>query len=133
MTPIILLAVALSAAMCVLAFALATHALPFMLGLAAFRLAHACGAGVIVAGIVAIVAATLSFALFVYLREVLRNQTAQLVVVVIYAAPAAVAGYAIMHGLIGAALLSEPLKQLFCLASGAFVAIAAMRRLRATK
>lgn len=136
MTPIILFAVALSAAMCVLAFVLATHALPFMFGLAAFHLAHACGAGVIVAGIVASTAAILSFASFasfVYLREVLRSQSAKLVVTVVYAAPAALAGYALTHGLIGAASLSEPLKQLFCFASGAFVAIAAMLRLSATK
>ncbi|OJV02297.1 MAG: hypothetical protein BGO06_08730 [Shinella sp. 65-6] len=136
MTPIILFAVALSAAMCVLAFVLAAHALPFMFGLAAFHLAHACGAGVIVAGIVASTAAILSFASFasfVYLREVLRSQSAKLVVTVVYAAPAALAGYALTHGLIGAASLSEPLKQLFCFASGAFVAIAAMLRLSATK
>ncbi|OOO17799.1 hypothetical protein EFR00_28720 [Rhizobium sophoriradicis] len=129
MTPIILLAVTLSVAMCVLAFALATHALPFMLGLAAFRLAHACGAGVIVAGIVAIVAATLSFALFVYLWEVLRNQTARLVVAVVYAVPAAVAGYALMHGAVGAASVSEPTRQFFCLACGAVVGFSAAARL----
>lgn len=128
MTPIIVLAVALSAATCVLAFALATYALPFMFGLAAFHLAHACGAGMIVAGVVAITAAILSFAFFVYLREVLRSQSARLVFTVVYAAPAAVAGYALMHGVTGAALLSEPLRQLFCVASGAFVATAAMLR-----
>ncbi|MBX5137652.1 hypothetical protein HJB79_02350 [Rhizobium lentis] len=133
MTPIIVLAVALSAAMCVLAFALATHALPLMFGLAAFHLSHACGAGVIVAGIVAVTAAILSFALFVYLREVLRSQSAKLVFTIVYAAPAAVAGYALMHGVTSAAPFSEPLRQLFCVASGALIAIAAMLRLSATK
>lgn len=129
MTPIILLAVTLSVAMCALAFALATHALPFMLGLAAFRLAHACGAGVIVAGIVAIAAAILSFALFVHLRQSLRNPTAQLVVAIVYAAPAAVAGYALMHGVIGAAPVSETARHFLCLASGGFVGLSAALRL----
>ncbi|MCM5693395.1 hypothetical protein M8037_32585 [Sinorhizobium meliloti] len=133
MTPIILLAVALSGAMCVVAFALATHALPFMLGLCAFRLVLACGAGVIVAGIVAIAAATLSFTLFVYLREVLRSSIAKLVLIVAYAAPAAVAGYSLLRGVIGPAPLSEPVKTFFCVASGTFVAVVAVLRLSAIK
>lgn len=121
MRPIILLAVALSAAMCVLAFALATHALPFMLGPVAFRLARACSAGAIVAGIAAIAIAILSFRLFVCLRQGLRNPTAQLVLAIVYAAPAAVAGYALMHGGIGAAPVSEPAGQFLCLTCGAVV------------
>ncbi|PII39380.1 hypothetical protein T190_05615 [Sinorhizobium meliloti CCBAU 01290] len=133
MTPIVFLAVALSAAMCALAFALAAHALPFTLGLAAFRLAHACGAGVIVAGIVAIAAAILSFALFVCLREVLRSPSAKLALSTVHAAPAALAGYALMHGVIGAAPVSEPVKTFFCVASGTFVAVAAVLRLSAIK
>lgn len=133
MTPIIFLAVALSAAMCVLAFALATHALPFMLGLAAFRLVLAWSAGWMVAGIAGVAAAMLSFALFVYLREVLRSSIARLVVAIVYAVPAAVAGYALLHGVIGSAPLSEPLKTFFCVASGISVAVAAVLRLSAMK
>lgn len=129
MTPIILLAVALSAAMCALAFAFATHALPFMLGLAAFRLAHACGTGAIVAGVVAIAAATLSFALLVYLREILRSPSAKLVLALAYAAPAAVAGYALVHGLLSGGPMSEFAKQFFCMTCGAFVGISAAARL----
>lgn len=129
MTPIILLAVALCAALCVLAFLLATHALPFMAGLAAFQLVQACGAGTIVAGIVAIAIAILSFALFAYLRQVLRSQYARLFLALVYAAPAAVAGYALMHGLTGAMPVAEPVRQAFCLASSALVAITALLRL----
>ncbi|RVG06463.1 hypothetical protein [Sinorhizobium meliloti] len=129
MTPIILLAVALCTALCVLAFVLATHALPVMLALAAFRLAHACGAGVMIAGVVAIAAAILSFALFVYLREVLRNPTARLVLVVAYAAPAAVAGYALMHGVIGPAQVTESARQFLGIACGAVVGFSAAARL----
>ncbi len=133
MTPVILLAIGLAGAMGVLAFALATHALPFILGLGAFRLAHACGAGLMIAGTVAIAAAMLSFALFAYLREVLRSSTARLVLAIVYAAPAAIAGYALMHGVIGAAPLSEPVRQFFCVACGAIVAVAAVLRLSAIK
>lgn len=129
MTPIILLAVALCTALCVLAFVLATHALPFMAGLVAFRLAHACGAGVMIAGVVAIAATILSFALFVCLREVLRNPTARLVLAVAYAAPAAVAGYALMHGVIGAAPVTEPARQFLGIACGAVVGFSAAARL----
>ncbi|ARS72851.1 hypothetical protein [Sinorhizobium meliloti] len=129
MTPIILLAVGLSGAMCVLAFALATHAVPFILGLAAFRLAFAWGAGWMVAGTAGVAAAILSFALFVYLWEVLRSPSAKLVLAIVYAAPAAVVGYAFVHGVIGAAPLSEPGRQFLCLASGGFVGLSAVGRL----
>ncbi|WP_018236168.1 hypothetical protein [Ensifer sp. BR816] len=129
MTQIILLAVASAAAMCVLAFTLATHALPFMLGLAAFRLALACGAEWMAAGIVGVAAGILSLALFIYLREGLRNPTAKLFLAVAYAAPAAVAGYALMYGVIGAAPVSEPARHFLCLASGGFVGLSAAVRL----
>ncbi|MFB0690366.1 hypothetical protein ACA106_07610 [Agrobacterium pusense] len=133
MTPIVLLAVALCTALCALALVLATHALPFMLALAAFRLAHACGAGVIIAGVVAIAAAILSFALIVYLREVLRDPTARLVLAVAYAAPPAVAGYALMHGVIGAAPVTEPARQFLGIACGAVVGFSAAVRLAQTR
>ncbi|MDC9813923.1 hypothetical protein [Rhizobium binxianense] len=129
MTPIILLAVALCTALCALAFVLATHALPLMAGLAAFQLVRACGASAIVAGIVAFAFAILSFALFAYLRQVLRSQHARLLLALAYAAPAAIAGYGLMHGVTGAVPLAEPVRQAFCLASSALVAITAMLRL----
>ena len=87
MTAIILLAVALCTGLCALAFVLATHALPFMAGLAAFQLVQACGAGAIVAGLVAIAVAILSLALFAYLRQVLRSPYARLFLALAYAAP----------------------------------------------
>ncbi|MBB4010437.1 hypothetical protein [Allorhizobium taibaishanense] len=129
MTPIILLAVALCTALCVLAFVLATHALPFMAGFAAFQLVQACGAGAIVAGLAAIAIAILSLALFAYLRQVLRNPYARLFLALVYAAPAAIALYALMHGVTGAVPFAEPVRQAFCLASCALVAITALLRL----
>jgi hypothetical protein len=100
MTPVITLVVLLFGAMWTLAFLLASYALPFMLGLAAYRLVLACGTGWIVAGVAAIVASVLSFVIFVYLRAMLRNPLANLALCVAYAVPSAVAGYALMHGIL---------------------------------
>lgn len=47
--------------LCVLAYTLAIYALPFMLALAATRLAYETGAGFIGAGLVGLVACTVSF------------------------------------------------------------------------
>lgn len=129
MTPTILLAVALCTALCVLAFVLATHALPFMAGFATFQLVQACGAGAIVAGTVAIAIAILSLALFAYLRQILRSPYARLFLALVYATPATIAGYALMHGVTGAVPFAESVRQAFCLASSALVAITALLRL----
>lgn len=129
MTSVILLAAALFVAMCVLAFTLATYALPFMIGLAASRLTLGCGAGWAFAAIAGLAAGLSSFAALVYLRAVLRCPFARFAVAVIYAAPAAVAGYALMHGLVSDLPVGEFLRQSLCLASGGFVALPAALRL----
>jgi hypothetical protein len=104
-----------------------------MIGLAASRFALACGAGSIAAALVGIAVGGLAFASFVYLRSVLRSPSAKLAVAAIFALPAAVAGYALMHGVISGVQLSEPLRQIVCLASGGFVAFSAAVRLATSR
>ncbi|MDI5927758.1 hypothetical protein QBK93_24135 [Rhizobium leguminosarum] len=72
MTPVILMAAALLVGLCVLAVTLAIHALPLMIGLAAGRLAIACGAPIAIAAIIGLVAAVSSFSALVYLQVALR-------------------------------------------------------------
>lgn len=133
MTSVILLAAALVVALCVLAFTLATYALPFMIGLAASRLALGCGAGWTFAAIAGLAVAVFAFVSLVYLQAISRSQTAKLAAAVIYTAPAAVAGYALMQGFVSGAPTSEFLRQMLCLASGAVVSLSALARLGAPR
>lgn len=131
MTPMILLAGALLLGLCVLAFTTATYALPVMVGFAAGRLAIACGAPLAIAAILGLVAAVSSFSALVYLQAGLRSPAARLAVVVIYAAPAAVAGYALMFGVLNGMQMEGFVRQCLCLAGGGFVVISAVFRLTA--
>jgi hypothetical protein len=133
MTPVILLAVALFVGLCVLAFTMATYALPVMVGFAAGRLAIACGAPLAIAVILGLVAAVSSFSALVYLQAGLRSPAARLAVAVIYATPAAVAGYALMFGVLNRIQMEEFFLHCLCLASGGLVAVSAVFRLTASR
>jgi hypothetical protein len=133
MISVILLTVALFASMCALAFSLATYALPFMTGLAASRLILACGAGWAMASIAGLVAGISSFAALVYLRAILHRRVARFAIAVIYAVPAAVAGYALMLGVVSDLHIGEFLRQGLCLASGGLTAFSAVLRLATSR
>ncbi|WP_162943867.1 hypothetical protein [Rhizobium sp. CCGE531] len=131
MTPVILMAVALLLGLCVLAFRLAAYALPLMAGLAAGRLAIACGAPIAIVAVFGLVAAVSSFSALVYLQAIQRHPAARLAVAVIYATPAAVAGYALMFGVLNGVQMEGFIRQCLCLAGGGFVAVSAISRLTA--
>lgn len=128
---IALIVMTVTLAMCALAYQLATYALPFMLALAATRFAYGTGAGAIGAGIVGLVAGAASFGILVSLFAVLRTSFLRIAIALIFAAPAAVAGYSLVHGVTGEAVPSPVWRQIFCLAGGAFVALSAFARLTA--
>ncbi|WP_119390745.1 hypothetical protein [Taklimakanibacter lacteus] len=132
MTAMIVVTVMLIGMMCVLAYTLAIYALPFMLALAATRFAYGTGAGWIGAGIVGIFAGVASFGVLTLLFSMLRSPILRIVLALIFAAPAAVAGYALVHGVTGEAVPSPVWRQVFCLAGGAFVGAAAAMRLAAS-
>jgi hypothetical protein len=54
-----------------------------------------------------------------------------LIVALIFAAPAAVAGYALVHGITKEAVPSEIWRQIFCIIGGGFVGVSALMRLAA--
>jgi hypothetical protein len=125
----ILMAATLVVMMCVLAYRLATHALPLMLTLEATRFAHDTGAGWIGAGIVGLFAGIASFGVLAFLFATLRVPILRIAVALIFAAPAAIAGYALVHGVTHEAVHSEIWRQIFCIAGGAFVGCSAFARL----
>lgn len=129
MIAVILLTVPLVIMLCALAYRLATFAMPFMLALEAARFAFATGAGWIGAGIVGVFAGVAAFGILAFLFATLRAPILRLVVAVVFAAPAAVAGYALVHGVTSEAIPSEIWRQIFCIAGGIFVGCSALARL----
>jgi len=59
----------------------------------------------------------------------LRSPILRLIVALIFAAPAAVAGYALVHGVSKESVPSEIWRQIFCIIGGGFVGISALMRL----
>lgn len=131
MVVVLLMSVALIVLLCVVAYTLAIYALPFMLGLTAVQFAYQTGCGLVGAGLVGLVAAGVAFGLLALMFETLRQPVLRLIVALIFAAPAAVAGYALVHGVTREAVPSEIWRQIFCIIGGGFLGVSALIRLAA--
>jgi len=129
MVTAMLMSVVLIAGLCVLAYTLAVYALPFMLGLTAAQFAYQTGSGLIGAGVVGLFAAGVAFGVLALLFDTLRYPILRLLVALIFAAPAAVAGYALVHGITKESVPSEIWRQIFCIIGGGFVGVSALMRL----
>jgi len=129
MVAVMLMSVVLIAGLCALAYTLAVYAVPFMLGLTAAQFAYQTGSGPIGAGLVGLVAAVAAFGALALLFDTLRSPILRLIVALVFAAPAAVAGYALIHGVTKEFVPSEIWRQIFCIIGGAFVGISAPMRL----
>lgn len=129
MVAVMVMGVALIAMLCVLAYTLAVYALPFMLGLTAAQFAYQTGSGFIGAGLVGLVAAGAAFGVLVLLFDTLRSPILRLIVALVFATPAAVAGYALVHGVTKEAVPSEIWRQIFCIIGGGLVGGSALMRL----
>mgnify|MGYP001171410026 CR=1 FL=1 len=126
---LLMLAVALTGAMAVFAYSLAIHALPVIVAITVARIAHATGAGIVGAGVVELLAGVASFGLMVFLFAALRSPILRLAVAIVFALPAAVAGYSLVHGVVGHVVPSEIWRQFFSIAGGIFVGCSALARL----
>ena len=131
MIAVMLMSVALIAGLCVLAYTLAVYALPFMLGVEAARFAYGTGSGLIGAGLVGLVAGAAAYGLLVFVFASLRSPIPRLIVALVFAAPATIAGYALVHGVTREAVPSEVWRQIFCIIGGGFVGVSALMRLAA--
>lgn len=129
MVALIIMIVMLIGMMCIIAHKLATYALPLTVILAAARFAHGTGSGIIGAGLVGLVAGATSFGILAFLFSALRSPVLRIVVALIFAAPAAIAGYALVYGVTGETISSAIWRQIFCLADGVFVSTTAVMRL----
>lgn len=128
---LILLAISLSIAACVIAYNCAIYALPVMVAIFAVQCAWHAGAGVILSGVAAIGAALLSVALVIAALAFARNSALRLVVVAVFAVPAAVAGFALVHGIAGNAIEAGLVLDLLGGIGGLVIGVAAMLNLNA--
>lgn len=131
MVAVMFMSVALVALLCVLAYTLAIYALPFFVGLAAAQFAYQTGSGLVGAGLVGLFSAGVAFGILAVLFETIRSPVIRLIVALVFAAPAAVAGYALVYGITKEAVPSEIWRQIFCIVGGGFVGLSALARLAA--
>lgn len=129
MVPLTMFSVVLIGAMCALAYTLATYALPFLFAVTMTRLAFATGAGFVGAGIVGLFAGVAAYGLLVYLFATLRSSSLRLAIALMFATSAAIAGYALLHGITREAIPSEIWRQILCIAGGIFVGLSAVSKL----
>ncbi|MTH66452.1 hypothetical protein [Paracoccus shanxieyensis] len=132
MIVLMLMTMALLASLCVLAYTLAVYALPFMLGVEVARWAYASGSGLIGAGLVGLVTGAVAYGLLIVLFMAVRPPMLRLAVALVFAAPAAAAGYALVHGITREAMPSEVWRTIFCLIGGGVTGTSALMRLVAT-
>ncbi|WP_347881141.1 hypothetical protein [Agrobacterium sp. GD03992] len=125
---LMLMTVALVAGLCVLAYTLAFYALPFMLGVEVARWAYASGSGLIGAGLVGLVTGAVAYGLLIVLFMAVRPPILRLAVALAFAVPAAVAGYAMVHGITREAVPSEVWRTIFCLIGGGVTGLSALMR-----
>jgi hypothetical protein len=130
---VMLMSATLVGILCVVAYTLATFALPLMLGFAAARFAYHTGAGLIGASFIGLIAAAVAFGVFSVLFATLRSPILRLIVALVFAAPAAIAGYALIHSVTHEAIPSAIWRQTFCIIGGAFVGVSALMRLAGSK
>lgn len=134
MIVLMLMTVALVAGLSVLAYTLAVYALPFMLGVEAAKCAYAYAyaSGLIGAVLVGMGAGAAAYGLLVLLFMALRPSILRLAVALVFAAPAAVAGYALVHGITHDVVPSDIWRVIFCLIGGSVTGLSALMRLAGT-
>lgn len=98
---------------CWLLFTFAIYALPFFAGLTAGLFAYNSGAGPLGALFVALSAGVITLVVGQFLFAVVRSPLLRTLIAAAFAAPAAVAGYDIVHGLSGIGGTAETWRQVF--------------------
>ncbi|MDQ0393518.1 hypothetical protein [Labrys monachus] len=129
MIAVMLMSIALIAGLCVLAYTLAVYALPFMLAVEAARFAYATGSSLFGAGLVGLVAGATAYGLLIFAFTSQRSPILRLIVVLAFALPAGIAGYALVHGVTREAVPSGGWRVIFCMVGGCVTGVSALMRL----
>ncbi|WP_116654684.1 MULTISPECIES: hypothetical protein [Alphaproteobacteria] len=128
---LILLAISLTIAACVIAWNLAIYALPVMVAITAAQYAWGAGAGVVMSGLIAIGAAVLSIALVIVVLGFAKNPALRLIALALFAVPAVIAGYALVYGITKNAIDSGLVLNLLGGMGGLVIGISAIVNLNA--
>lgn len=129
MVAVLIMCVMLTGTLCVLAYRFAVHVLPIMLGFQVAYTAYGTGAGLIGAGIAGLVAGAVAFGLLSAVFVSVKSPIARVIIGLIFALPAAGAGYALVSGVSASAIPSEAWRRIFCIVGGVLVGAAAFTRL----
>lgn len=116
---------------CWLLFNLAVYALPFFAGVSAGMAALDAGAGPIGAIIVGLIAGAVTLVVGQVLFAIVRSPALRAIVALVFAAPAAVAGYHAVYGVTGIGDTAEIWRQAFGLVAAAIVGFVAWSRVSA--
>ncbi|MBY0335663.1 MAG: hypothetical protein K2X11_03570 [Acetobacteraceae bacterium] len=117
--------------MIVLLFTLAIYAVPFFVGLTVGMWAFETGAGVIGAGLVGLVAGVIALIAAQLLFASVRSLALRAVLALLFAAPAAVAGYHAVLGISALLVPSEAWRHVFAAIGGLAVGVSAAVQLAA--
>lgn len=115
--------------LCWVMFNLAVYALPFFAGVSIGMAAHNSGAGVIGAIAIGLFAGALTLVLGQILLATIRSPVLRFTLTFAYAAPAALAGYSVMHGLTGIGGTADGWRQIFGIIGAVIVALVAWSRM----
>ena len=116
-------------AICWLLFSLAVYALPFCVGMTiAFAALHG-GSGIVIAFAVGTFAAGLTLALGRVAFAAARPPLIRAAVGLLYAIPAALAGYHLSHGLAGISMTDEAWRAAFALVGAGLIGVTAFSRM----
>lgn len=123
------LSVVLVGGICVLAYRLAVYALPLAVALWIVRLAFGTGAGWVGSGLVGLFTGAASYYVLAILFGSVRSLPLRLAVALIFAVPAAIAGYALVHGVMAESVPSSIWLTIFAVIGGAATGFSALARL----
>lgn len=128
---LILLAIVLTLAFCIVAYNLAIYALPFWAALMAVQYTWTAGGGFAMSAFAAIAAALLSIAAVIAVLGFAKNPILRLIALAIFAVSAMIAGYSVVHGVAKHAIGSTIALNLLCGSAGLFIGGAAIVSLSA--
>jgi hypothetical protein len=129
MVAVLIMCVMLTGTLCVLAYRFAVHALPIVLSFQVAHIAYGTGSGLLGAGFLGLVAGAVAFGLLSAVFVSAKSPIACVIIGLMFALPAAGAGYALMSAISASAVPSEVWRQIFCITGGVLVGAAAFRRL----
>lgn len=125
----ILLSIVVIAALCWLLFTLAVFALPLFVGVTAGSWGYHTGAGWLGAILIGLFLAVVTLAAGQFLIAALRPVWGKLAVASVFVAPAAIAGYHAVHGIVKHAMPSETWAMTFSVVGAVAVGITAFARI----